>query len=133
MDYAQLRDDELMAGLPWPVLQGSMHRDAITELPPGAVWLAESAVYPYQAFRIGERAWGLQFHPEVSPTRYRRWAANIAEDAETMARVVAGVSQFETHDSVVRAGAFALAGRFGAMLNDAVGRQTARGRLMPGR
>ena len=33
--------DELMRDLPWPILQGSMHRDAITDLPPTAIWLAE--------------------------------------------------------------------------------------------
>ena len=33
--------------------------------PPGAVHLASSELYANQAFRIGERAWGVQFHPEV--------------------------------------------------------------------
>ena len=49
--------DELMRNLPWPIRQGSMHRDAITDLPPGATWLAESQAYPHQAFRVGSSAW----------------------------------------------------------------------------
>ena len=39
----------------------------------GAVWLASSNQYPYQAFRIGS-AWGVQFHPEASTTTLRDWA-----------------------------------------------------------
>jgi GMP synthase-like glutamine amidotransferase len=35
------------------------------DLPEGAVHLASSALYANQAFRVGERAWGIQFHPEV--------------------------------------------------------------------
>jgi GMP synthase-like glutamine amidotransferase len=35
------------------------------DLPPEAVHLASSERYPNQAFRVGERAWGIQFHPEV--------------------------------------------------------------------
>lgn len=59
--------------LPGPlvVCQAHYHQFGI---PDGAVRLAESDVYPNQAFRWGERAWGLQFHAEVTPTGFRRWA-----------------------------------------------------------
>lgn len=30
---------------------------------------------PYQAFRVGERAWGVQFHPEATADRVRSWDA----------------------------------------------------------
>src|SRR2546429_9829123 len=40
------------------------HYDEITELPIGATLLAASTYYPHQAFRLGSRAWGVQFHPE---------------------------------------------------------------------
>jgi GMP synthase (glutamine-hydrolysing) len=40
-------------------------------VPPGAVELARSDVCP-QAFRLG-RAWGVQFHPEVSLEQLVRW------------------------------------------------------------
>ena len=53
----------------------SMHRDAVVELPSGAVWLGETSTYPHQAFRVGSRAWGVQFHPEVSVPTYRAWSA----------------------------------------------------------
>ncbi|GAA4964048.1 type 1 glutamine amidotransferase [Actinoplanes utahensis] len=49
------------------------HRDAITELPAGAVLLAASTRYPHQAFRIGDRAWGLQFHIECDAAMIADW------------------------------------------------------------
>ena len=58
-----------------------MHADAIVDLPPGAVWLGSSAMYPYQAFRLGA-AWGLQFHPEASADTLRRWA-DAYDDVDT--------------------------------------------------
>jgi hypothetical protein len=36
------------------------------EVPPGALHLISSATYPNQAFRIGDVAWGVQFHLEVT-------------------------------------------------------------------
>lgn len=49
------------------------HQDAIAELPPGAVRLAGGSRYPNQAFRLGERAWGLQYHPEVTVEDWQDW------------------------------------------------------------
>jgi len=55
------------------------HWDAVTELPPGATLLASSPRYPHQAFRVGERAWGLQFHVEAPEEMIRAWAAEDAD------------------------------------------------------
>jgi GMP synthase-like glutamine amidotransferase len=41
-------------------------------LPPQGVALAESGPLT-QAFRVGERAWGVQFHPEVRRDQIMRW------------------------------------------------------------
>lgn len=61
--------------------QPSMHADAVVDLPCGATWLASSATYPYQAFRVGS-AWGLQFHPEAGAELLGSWAdANTDVDA----------------------------------------------------
>ncbi|HEX2804605.1 MAG TPA: type 1 glutamine amidotransferase [Kineosporiaceae bacterium] len=49
------------------------HQDGITELPPGAVLLASGERYPHQAFRLGSRAWGLQYHPEVTLADFTAW------------------------------------------------------------
>jgi GMP synthase (glutamine-hydrolysing) len=56
--------DALLCGLPERTLAHTTHLEAVLELPPGARRLAESDADPNQAFAIGARAWGVQFHPE---------------------------------------------------------------------
>ncbi len=54
------------------------------DLPDGAVRLARSALSANQAFRYGERTWGLQFHPEVDLPLYLGWIKNWAGAPERM-------------------------------------------------
>jgi GMP synthase (glutamine-hydrolysing) len=49
------------------------HSDTFA-LPDGALPLASSASYPHQAFRVGARTWGVQFHPECDLAMRRNWA-----------------------------------------------------------
>ncbi|MGY0021836.1 type 1 glutamine amidotransferase [Streptomyces sp. YJ-C3] len=65
--------DPLLHGLGATVPAIERHVDAITELPPGAVWLASSDDCPHQAFRVGASAWGVQFHPEADADRIAGW------------------------------------------------------------
>ncbi|WP_369204991.1 type 1 glutamine amidotransferase [Streptomyces sp. PU-14G] len=75
--------DPLFHSLPAQVTAIERHVDAVTSLPPGAVWLARSDRCPYQAFRVGERAWGVQFHPETAPERLLTWdPASLAEHGD---------------------------------------------------
>jgi GMP synthase (glutamine-hydrolysing) len=71
--------DRLVSRLPDRFPGPTMHHDAVVELPPGAVWLGETPMYPHQAFRVGDSAWGVQFHPEVSLPTFRTWAGMDAE------------------------------------------------------
>ena len=43
------------------------------DLPKGAVHLASSAAYENQAFRIGSKVYGFQFHAEQTVENFRRW------------------------------------------------------------
>jgi GMP synthase (glutamine-hydrolysing) len=94
-------DDRLLAHLRAPVGVYQWHLD-VFELPAGAVRLARSALSPNQAFRYGERAWGLQFHPEVDFPLYAGWIQNYADALEHMgldadaleAAVTAGSPEF---------------------------------------
>jgi GMP synthase (glutamine-hydrolysing) len=52
-------------------------------LPPGAVALARSEV-SLQAARIGELAWALQFHPEVSAADALHWTADYQSDPDAV-------------------------------------------------
>jgi len=40
--------------------------------------LATGEVYPNQAFRVGQRAFGLQFHPETTPQMRGDWMDDAA-------------------------------------------------------
>jgi len=51
------------------------------ELPPGAVHIASTRAYKHQAFRFGDRAWGLQFHIELDQALAREWAAVLPRGA----------------------------------------------------
>ena len=52
-------------------------------LPPGAVALAHSPVC-LQAYRIGDRAWGIQFHAEVSAADLDYWIDDYASDPDAV-------------------------------------------------
>lgn len=52
-------------------------------LPPGAVPLARSEVC-LQAARLGERAWALQFHPEVSRADALHWVEDYRSDPDAV-------------------------------------------------
>jgi GMP synthase (glutamine-hydrolysing) len=72
-------DDPLFAGAPESFVALHWHFDAFT-LPAGAVPLAGSTLTPLQAFRFGERAWGVQFHLEMTPELLRSFVDNGAAD-----------------------------------------------------
>ena len=63
--------DPLFEGLP-PIEAVEWHDDTF-DIPNGAIALACSTGCANQAFRFGERAYGLQFHPEVSPSMLAAW------------------------------------------------------------
>lgn len=71
--------DPLLTGCPRRLPAVQWHWDAVVELPPGAALLAASAAYPHQAFRVGPCAWGLQWHPEVTPGTATAWARDDAD------------------------------------------------------
>jgi GMP synthase (glutamine-hydrolysing) len=77
--------DPVFGALPstFPSLQ--WHGDTF-DLPEGAVRLAGSPAYPNQAFR-SERAYGVQFHLEVSPAMAREWA-DVPEYAQSLEQTI---------------------------------------------
>jgi GMP synthase (glutamine-hydrolysing) len=60
-----------------PVLH--WHGDTF-DLPPGAQWLAASALYPHQAFSLGPQVLALQFHPEAEVRTFERWLIGHAAE-----------------------------------------------------
>jgi GMP synthase (glutamine-hydrolysing) len=64
--------DLLFAGVPDPFTTFQLHNDSFTP-PADATLLASSEACPAQAFRLGDCAYGLQFHPEVDQTIVTCW------------------------------------------------------------
>jgi GMP synthase (glutamine-hydrolysing) len=84
-------DEPALAGLGPEEVVLHWHGDTF-DLPPGAVHLASTQLCAQQAFRIGRRAFGLQFHVEVDATIARRWAVEDG-DFVRAARGPDGVAQ----------------------------------------
>jgi GMP synthase (glutamine-hydrolysing) len=76
------------------------------DLPPGGLHLASTESCEHQAFRFGERAYGLQFHLEADEALIQRWLAVPAYraelEAEAGAESVARVLR-DTHGHVAPA------------------------------
>jgi GMP synthase (glutamine-hydrolysing) len=94
------RDDPVFRDLPasFPSLQ--WHGDTF-DLPDGAVRLAGSPAYPNQAFRC-ERAYGVQFHLEVSPAMAREWM-DVPEYAQSLEQTVGAAALLGAVDAEAEA------------------------------
>src|SRR5436190_1484557 len=101
-----------------PVVQ--WHFDAVTTMPTDATLLASSELYPVQAFRVGDVAWGLQFHVEATLPMVADWAASDAAAIRSMLGrtpedVVGDVADAEPR---LLAAGEALSRRFAAVITD---------------
>lgn len=109
--------DALFDGIGPQFQVASMHGDAIEVLPDGAVLLATSSPYSQQAFRAAPNAWGVQFHPEITPATYTEWAGAFrSSDHVEHDRVARGIDDLATADPAVQQTAALLATRFAALV-----------------
>jgi GMP synthase-like glutamine amidotransferase len=79
------RGDPVFAEAPSELVTLQWHGDTF-DLPPEAVRLASSPAYENQAFRFG-RAYGVQFHLEVSAEMAREWA-DVPEYVSSLERTL---------------------------------------------
>ncbi|HXY45550.1 MAG TPA: type 1 glutamine amidotransferase [Acidimicrobiales bacterium] len=110
------RADTVFSGLgdDFPVLQ--WHGDTF-DLPKGAVHLGRSTAYANQAFRVGDSAYAVQFHLEVTAAMLEEWSRVPAYVASLSATLGPGgfdvlAAQCETNRSVMEAAAKGLFRRF---------------------
>ncbi|WP_433252579.1 type 1 glutamine amidotransferase [Streptosporangium sp. CA-135522] len=97
-------DDRLFAGFPADGQAVQWHWDEITSLPPGAVPLLWDADFPFQAYRLGPVAWGVQFHPEVLLDSARAWAKDESGKLARLGVDVAGMlCRIEAAEPALRA------------------------------
>ncbi|GAA3913449.1 glutamine amidotransferase [Luteimonas lutimaris] len=88
--------DPLFAGLPGRFPAQATHLQSVLRAPPGATVLARAAHDDCHAFRWGESAWGVQFHPEFGTVHMRGYvharADALARDGLDPERIAAEVA-----------------------------------------
>jgi GMP synthase (glutamine-hydrolysing) len=78
VDLIGIEREPVLAGLGARATVLHWHGDTF-DLPPGAVHLASTPLCPHQAFRLGRRQFGFQFHCELEAASIPVW---VREDAE---------------------------------------------------
>jgi GMP synthase (glutamine-hydrolysing) len=100
------QNDPLFAALPQRFAAQSAHRQSVRRLPEGAVLLAGNRFEPHHAYRVGDRAWGVQFHPEFSAAAtaaYVRAVGTAAEPAPPVGPSEASATVLQRFAEVVAA------------------------------
>jgi GMP synthase (glutamine-hydrolysing) len=104
------QQDSLFGAMPERFLGHTTHSQSVMRLPLEAVLLATSAHDAHQAFRIGDNAWGVQFHPEFDAQIMRGYVgerrADLLAEGYDIDRLIEGV--FETPEATHLLREFAL-------------------------
>ena len=94
------------------------HEDMF-EIPQKALWLSESVFCPHQAFRIGPKAYGFQFHVEVDRAMIiawmkEYWSIDHVLDCEKARSIL---SQYDEAQSQLHQVAHQMYNNFALMIN----------------
>ena len=90
--HAATAVDPLFQCLPRRFPAHAVHAQSALTLPPGATLLAGNGFEPHHAFRVGKRAWGLQFHPEFNRQRMAAYVAQLAPKLHAAGQDIAAIS-----------------------------------------
>lgn len=95
------RGAPIFAGLPDPLAVMQWHGVEAKVLPPDTTLLATNAACHAQAIRVGPRAWGVQFHPEIDDGLLGFWMDDPANRAAAIAWLGSAQAsdQFATHSA----------------------------------
>lgn len=111
-------DDPLLADLPSPFT--TFHWHSYGCVPPADATSLATSRHALQAFRVGARTWGVQFHGEVGTELAELWArrgaGSLRRHGLEAEDVIAGAAR---HASVQRRVAEAIAGGFGRVVAEA--------------
>jgi GMP synthase (glutamine-hydrolysing) len=101
-----VEDDAILDRRIEPALAHATHVDSVTRLPPGARLLATTALDPHAALRFGERAWGVQFHPEFDESVMRDYVETradlLGQEGQDPASVLGAIRAAEAGRLVLR-------------------------------
>lgn len=76
-------DDPVFKSIPKSILAHVTHSQTVLDLPRTAIRLATNRHEPNHAFRLGDCAWGVQFHPEYSAGIMRSYIQQQAGELQT--------------------------------------------------
>jgi GMP synthase (glutamine-hydrolysing) len=96
--------------------------DVVWRLPERAVELATSPDGTVQAARFGERAWGVQFHPEAGPDVFDRWTGSAKGDDAQREQQRKAADLIRADDLQLQADWRPLAVRFAELVLEVAGR-----------
>ena len=113
--------DPLLDGLPPTVTALQWHYLEVSDLPTGAVALCSSERCRNQAFRVGERAWGLQFHLEALAGTAEDWSAEGDELSALGIEPAALVGEVRAAEAQLRGWWSGVADRWIAVVADRAG------------
>jgi GMP synthase (glutamine-hydrolysing) len=98
--------DALLGHLPERFTAHVTHAQSVIRLPANAVRLAANTYEAHQAFRVGECAWGVQFHPEFSAAIMRGYvdehAAALHEQGRDVAALKAAIADTEAANALLK-------------------------------
>ena len=95
-------EDRLFSGIAGQFTTFQWHHDSF-DIPDSGIVLASSSICPHQAFRVGDSAWGLQFHPEVTEKIIHDWCAwDSATLQQTGALVAAFAREADSYTATSR-------------------------------
>ncbi len=77
---ATAADDALLDSLPEEFPAHTVHKQSVLRLPQGATLLACNEFEAHHAFRVGDTAWGVQFHPEFNAAAMRAYLHYLGDD-----------------------------------------------------
>lgn len=72
--------DSLLGSLPADFVAQVSHQQSVLRLPPEATLLAHNDFDPHHGFRLGDYAWGVQFHPEFDAAITRAYIQERQDD-----------------------------------------------------
>jgi GMP synthase-like glutamine amidotransferase len=88
------KNDQLFRGISEKFTTFQWHNDSF-DVPADGVLLASSVACPHQAFRVGDCAWGVQFHPEVTEAAIRNWCILDTSAPRNVEELVSAFSSVE--------------------------------------
>jgi GMP synthase (glutamine-hydrolysing) len=88
---AECGDDAIFGSLPESFPVHVTHSQTVLRLPPGAACLAANRHEPHHAIRLGDCAWGVQFHPEYDANIMRAYIEEQADELESEGRDISRI------------------------------------------